>query len=299
MIAAPKRTLRAGLEAGQFVVTTEFEPPKGTDLRKFREKARRLAGVVHAANVTDNQSARMRMSPLGGALALLDEGVDPIVQLTCRDRNRLALQSELLAASAHGVRQVLALRGDPIEIGDHPDAKASHDVDTNGLLALIAALNAGRDSKGNELAGATDLWAGAAASPDNPDPAKVDGQVKGFVTKVEAGARFFQTQALFSTERMAAFMARPEVKGSGAKVLAGLMVLKSAKMARYVNEKIPGIFVPERVIAELERSSSPVEAGLAIAARQVRELRGVCHGVHLMTLGLEERVPEILEHAGL
>lgn len=295
----PGKTLRAALEAGEFVVTTEFEPPKGADLSTFREKARRLAGVVHAANVTDNQSARVRMSPLGGALALLAEGVDPILQLTCRDRNRMALQSDLLAASAFGVRQVLALYGDPIQIGDHPDAKAVHDVDTNGLLALVAALNGGRDSKGNELAGATDIWPGAAASPDNPDPGKVEGQVKSFVKKLEAGARFFQTQAVYSTARVSAFMARPEVKGSRAPVLAGVMVLKSAKMARYVSEKIPGIFVPEPLIAELERSSSPLETGIEIAARQVRELRGVVRGVHLYTMGLEERVPEILERAGL
>lgn len=299
MSSEPRKRLRAALEAGEFVVTTEFEPPKGADLSKFREKARRLAGVVHAANVTDNQSARVRLSPLGGAIALLEEGIDPILQLTCRDRNRMALQSDLLAASAFGIRQVLALHGDPIEIGDHPDARGVYDVDTTGLLRLVAALNSGKDSKGNELTGATDLWAGAAASPDNPDPAKVEGLVKGFVKKVEAGARFFQTQAVYSTERVAAFMARPEVKATGVPVLAGVMVLKSARMARYVNEKIPGIFVPETLIAELERAAAPLEAGIEIAARQVRELRGVCRGVHLYTMGLEERVPEILERAGI
>jgi methylenetetrahydrofolate reductase (NADPH) len=297
--AAPKKTLRAGLAAGEFGVTIEFEPPKGTDLARFREKARRLAGLVHGANVTDNQSARMRMSAWGGALALLEEGIDPVLQLTARDRNRMALQSDLLAASAFGVRQVLALFGDPIKIGDHPDAKDVYDVDTNGLLSLIAALNGGTDSKGNDLTGATDLWAGAAASPDNPDPEKVEGQVKGFVKKLESGARFFQTQAVYSTERVAAFMSRPEVKGSTAPVLAGVMVLKSAKMARFVNEKIPGIFVPDALIAELERSSSPLETGIEIAARQVRELKGIVRGVHLYTMGLEERVPEILERAGL
>jgi 5,10-methylenetetrahydrofolate reductase len=297
--ATPRKTLRAGLAAGEFVVTTEFEPPKGTNLVNFREKARALAGVVHAANVTDNQSARMKMSAWGGALALLDAGIDPVLQLTARDRNRMALQSDLLAASAFGVRQVLALFGDPIKIGDHPDAKDVYDVDTNGLLALVTALNAGRDSKGNELAGATDIWPGAAASPDNPDPEKVEGQVKGFVKKLESGAKFFQTQAVYTASRVEAFMARPEVKGSGAPVLAGVMVLKSAKMARFVNEKIPGIFVPDRLLDELERSSAPVETGIEIAARQVRELRGLVQGVHLYTMGLEERVPEILQRAGL
>ncbi|HWP35591.1 MAG TPA: methylenetetrahydrofolate reductase [Thermodesulfobacteriota bacterium] len=293
------KRLRAALEAGEFVVTTEFEPPKGTDLSGFRRKARQLAGVVHAANVTDNQSARMRMSPLGGALALLEEGVDPILQLTGRDRNRLALQSDLLAASAFGVRQVLALSGDPIAIGDHPDARPVNEVDSTGLVELIATLNSGRDARGNPLTGATDLWPGAAVAPDNPDPAKIEAQVEGFVKKVRAGARFFQTQAVYSPERLAAFMARPEVKGSGARVLAGLVVLKSAKMARYMNEKVPGIFVPEPLIGELERAADPVAKGLEVAARQIRELRGLCHGVHLMTLGLEERVPEILELARL
>jgi methylenetetrahydrofolate reductase (NADPH) len=298
-VAVPGKTLRGGVAAREFVVTTEFEPPKGADLARFREKARRLAGVVHAANVTDNQSARVRLSPLGGALALLGEGIDPIMQLTCRDRNRLALQSDLLAASALGVRQVLALYGDPIKIGDHPEAKDVFDVDTNGLLGLVGALNSGKDSTGNALAGPTDLWAGAAASPDNPDPAKVEGQVQGFVKKLAAGARFFQTQAVYSSERVAGFMSRPEVKASGAPVLAGIMVLKSAKMARFVQEKIPGIFVPDPLIAELERSSSPLETGIEIAARQVRELRGIVQGVHLYTMGLEERVPEILERAGV
>ncbi|HEY8369209.1 MAG TPA: methylenetetrahydrofolate reductase [Thermodesulfobacteriota bacterium] len=296
---APKRTLRAGLAAGEFIVTTEFEPPKGTDLAKFREKARRLAGVVHAANVTDNQSARVKMSPLGGALALLEEGIDPILQLTCRDRNRMALQSDLLAAAAFGVRQVLALFGDPIRIGDHPEAKEVHDVDTNGLIGLVRALASGKDAAGNDLAGSADLWPGAAASPDNPDPAKVEAQVQSFLKKREAGARFFQTQAVYDTGRVAAFMARPEVKATGAPVLAGIMVLKSAKMARFVNEKIPGIFVPDAVIAELEKSSSPVETGIEIAARQVRELRGIVQGVHLYTMGLEERVPDILQKAGI
>lgn len=296
---APRKTLRAGLTGGEFVVTTEFEPPKGTDLTRFREKARRLAGVVHAANVTDNQSARVKMSPLGGALALLEEGIDPILQLTCRDRNRMALQSDLLAAAAFGVRQVLALFGDPIKIGDHPDAKEVHDVDTGGLLRLVAALAAGKDAAGHDLAGAADLWPGAAASPDNPDPAKVEGQVQSFVKKLEAGARFFQTQAVYTAERVAAFMARPEVTAAKAPVLAGVMVLKSAKMARFVNEKIPGIFVPDALIAELEGSSAPVETGIDIAARQVRELRGIVQGVHLYTMGLEERVPEILEKAGI
>lgn len=298
-MAAPRKTLRAGLAAGEFVVTTEFEPPKGTDLSGFREKARRLAGVVHAANVTDNQSARMRMAPWGGALALLEAGIDPVLQVTARDRNRMALQSDLLAASAFGVRQVLALFGDPIKIGDHAEAKDVYDVDTGGLLSLVSALNGGRDSKGNELSGATDLWAGAAASPDNPDAARVEGQVQGFVKKVEAGARFFQTQAVYSAERVGAFMARPEVKGAGRPVLAGVMVLKSARMARFVNEKIPGIFVPDAFIAELERSSDPLETGIALAARQVRELRDVVQGVHIYTMGLEERVPEILEKAGV
>lgn len=284
--------LQEALTAGTFVVTTEMEPPKGPDLTGFRETARLLKGRVHAVNVTDNQRAVMRLTPLVASHVLQDEGLDPIYQLTCRDRNRLALQSDLLGASALGIRNLLVLMGDPPTAGDHKDAKPVFDIDSLALLRLTAELNQGRDLAGNALEGKCDLFPGAAL---NPAAEPMDPQVDGFERKLKAGARFFQTQAVFEVAQLERFLAAARARGIEAPVLAGIIPLKSAKMARFMNEKVPGIKVPESMIERLEKASDPKALGVEIAADLVRGLRGKASGVHLMTIGEEAKVLDILD----
>jgi methylenetetrahydrofolate reductase (NADPH) len=310
--------LKEALEKGEFVITAEAGPPKGTDVRQMLHHAKALAGKVHAVNVTDNQSSVMRLGSLAGCHLLIDEGLEPVFQLTCRDRNRLALQSDLLSAHVLGIRNVLALTGDHVLVGDHPQAKPVFDLESVQLLQTINRLNAGRDMatksgpkdapEGNELQGATEFFAGAVVTPE-ADP--IEPQLMKFEKKIQAGARFFQTQAIYDLDKFADFMnyaGRFKVK-----ILAGILLLRSVGMANYLNKFVPGINVPDNLIAELKQArdkagedkklaaKNQLEAGIAIAARQVRQLHEskVCAGVHIMAIGLEDKVPAILEQAGL
>lgn len=286
------RRLCEALQSGEFVVTTEFSPPKGTDLQPTIEKVRKIKERVVAINMTDNNRAVMRMSPLGACVTLLKEGVDPILQITCRDRNRLAIQSELLSASALGIQNVLALWGDPLKNGDHPDGKEVYDLKSAGeILNTISKLNAGEDLMGNTLEGPTDLFPGAAADPGAP----LDKQIPSLEKKIEAGARFFQTQAFYDTERFERFMERAAPLKTP--VIGGILLLKSAKMANFLNRHLPGVSVPDRFLKELEDASDPLKKGIEIAAQQIQALRGLCQGAHLMTIGREDLVGEILSLA--
>jgi len=285
--------LRESLAAGQFVITTEMEPPKGTDLSHFLSTARLLKGQVHAVNVTDNQRAIMRLSSVGGSTLLLREGLEPILQVTCRDRNRMALQSDLLAAWALGIRNVLVMTGDPVEAGDHPMAKPVFDVDSTSLLKLIAQLNANSDGAGHPLEGGSDFFCGATV---NPCIEPLEPELQRFTEKVEAGARFFQTQAIYDLEAFGRFMA--VTQRLPVHIIAGLIPLRSAKMARFLNEKVPGIRVPIAMIEDLEKASDPLEKGLEIAVRLVEGLKGLCHGIHLMVVGKEKNF-EILRRISL
>src|SRR5947207_4470540 len=195
--------LRDRLEAGKFVITTEMEPPKGTDLSQFLSTAALLKDKVHAVNVTDNQRAIMRLSSVGGSALLIRQGLEPILQVTCRDRNRLALQSDLLTAWVLGVRNVLAMTGDPVEAGDHPMAKPVFDVSSAALLQMIGQLNSGNDAAGHPLEGKTDFFCGATV---NPCVEPLEPELKRFEEKVAAGARFFQTQAIYDLDAFARFM---------------------------------------------------------------------------------------------
>jgi 5,10-methylenetetrahydrofolate reductase len=290
--------LRDALEAGQFVVTAELEPPKGTDMVPVLNQARALAGMVHGVNVTDNQTAVMRMCPLAMCRSLLDLGLDPIMQLTVRDRNRMAIQSDLLGAHAMGIRHVLSLTGDPMKVGDHKDAKPVFDLESTQILEVIGSLNKGKDLAGNDLSGSTDLWGGAAASPDAPDQGL---ELAKFEKKISCGAKFFQTQGVYDPQTFKEFMVK--VKKYKTRVLAGIIVLKSAKMAEYMNKNIPGIKVPEPLVEELRAASDDKEKairiGIDIAARTIRSVRDICNGVHIMAVGMRERVPEIIRKAGL
>ena len=276
-------SLRERLEAGQFVVTTEMEPPKGTDLSSFLATAALLKGKAHAVNVTDNQRATMRLSSVGGASVLVREGLEPILQLTCRDRNRMALQSDLLAAWVLGVRNVLTMTGDPVDAGDHPMAKPVFDVSSAALLQMIGQLNSGKDAVGNSLEGKTDFFCGATV---NPCVEPLEPELKRFQEKVEAGARFFQTQAIYDLDAFGRFM--KIARTMPVYIIAGVIPLRSVKMADFLNEKVPGITVPPDLIGRLNRSADPIETGLEITGEIVSGLKQICQGIHVMPVGREK-----------
>lgn len=280
--------LQQQLSAGRFVVTAEIAPPKGVDTAAALATARALRDVT-AVNVTDNQGANMRMAPLAMAVLLLREGIEPILQLTCRDRNRLALQSDLLGAAALGIENLLLLSGDHPRFGDHPGARPVFDLDSVQLLQGVEELMAGRDLSGRSLCGVPRFFPGAAATPE-AEPFEL--MFQKYSKKVAAGARFFQTQAVFDIPRFEIFM--EEARPLKAPVLLGVLLLKSARMARFLNANIPGVRVPEPLIERLEAAPDPLDEGVAIARDLVACARRRCQGVHLMTLGCEERIPEIL-----
>ena len=290
------KRFKEALEAGDFVITAECGPPKGTDISELKEHAKHLLGKVHALNVTDNQSSVMRAGSLSISKVLLDMGHDPIYQLTCRDRNRLAIQSDLLSAHILGIRNVLCLTGDSISVGDHKGAKAVFDLESVQLLKLVETMNNGKDMAGNDLKGETDLFAGAVVTPEaNP----VEPQLIKFSKKVRVGARFFQTQAIYDIEKFKTFM--EYARKFDTKILAGILLLRSAGMANFLNANVPGITVPQHLIDELKSAGKEkaLDCGMDIAARQIRELKGICDGVHVMAIGLEDKVPEILKRAGV
>jgi methylenetetrahydrofolate reductase (NADPH) len=273
----------------RFIITAELAPPRGSDMSGFLRMAAFVAPHVDAINVTDNQGANMRMTPLTAAALLVREGIEPIMQLTCRDRNRLALQSDLLGAAAMGIHNILALTGDHISCGDHSQGRAVFDLDSVLLIQTIQGLNGGRDINGKPLDGKTTFFAGAAAAPEvepfivtRPKLAK----------KAMAGARFFQTQAVFDPQRLQMFC--ETVEPLGVKVIAGVLVLKSAKMAEYINRNIPGLKIPPAVVERLANSPDPAAEGLRIATELAVQCRDICRGVHLMAMGRDEVVPEIV-----
>jgi len=289
------KRFKEALEAGDFVITAECGPPKGTDISELKEHAKHLLGKVHALNVTDNQSSVMRAGSLSISKVLLDMGHDPIYQLTCRDRNRLAIQSDLLSAHILGIRNLLCLTGDSISVGDHKEAKAVFDLESVQLLKVVDTMNKGKDMVGNDLKGATSLFAGAVVTPEaNP----VEPQLIKFSKKVRVGAKFFQTQAIYDIEKFKTFM--EYARKFDTKILAGILLLRSAGMANFLNANVPGITVPQHLIDELKTAGKEkaLDCGMDIAARQIRELKGICDGVHVMAIGLEDKVPEILKRAG-
>lgn len=287
-------SLKKALKSGKFTVTAEVGPPKGTDVAEMLKNARLLKDKVDAINITDNQSAVMRMCTLAAGKLILDEGVDIVYQMTCRDRNRLALQSDLLGASVFGMKNVLSLTGDHVNAGDHEDAKAVYDIESVQLLNLIRLLNSGKDMAGNDLHGATDFYPGAVVTPES-EP--IEPQLWKFERKVKAGARFFQTQAVYDLNKFEEFM--KVARKYDVKILAGILLLKSAGMAKFLNKFVPGITVKEELIEELSSVEDQSRKGIEIAVRLIKSLKGLCDGVHVMAIGAEEKVPEILEAASL
>ena len=285
------------VRSGRFIVTSELSPPKGLDLTRLVETARRLSGFVDAFNLTDSHNARMSMAPVGAARRLLDQGIEPILQMTARDRNRIAIQADLLAAAALGVSNVVLMTGDAPSHGDHPDAKAVFDLGSVEIIAAARGLNEGHDLSGNTLRGAPELCVGAVVNPGNP---KLDDEMARMAAKVEAGARFFQTQAVYDPAAFERFARRLDrFEGLGVAVIAGIIPIKSVRMARYLNENVPGIEVPEALIKEIAESENVDATSTSIAARTIAGLESLCQGVHLMTLGREALIPAIVERTGI
>lgn len=276
------------LAAGRFVVTAEIAPPKGIDMARALSKAR-LMKELAAVNVTDNQGANMRLSPLALSALLLREGIEPILQLTCRDRNRLALQSDLLGAAALGIENLLLLSGDHACFGDHPQARSVFDLDSIQLLAAVRGLCAGHDMAGKPLRGVPHFFAGAAVTPE-AEPFEL--MFQKFAKKAQAGTAFFQTQAVYDVDKLTRFMEAAAPLGKP--VLLGVLLLKNARMAEFLNRSIPGVRVPARLIERLDNAADPLEEGIAIAREMVGHARRLCQGVHLMTLGHEERIGDII-----
>jgi len=280
--------------AGQFVITSEVAPPKGVDTAEMIDNAGLLKPRVAAINITDQQSSVMRLGSLAASQMLKARGIEPVFQLACRDRNRIALQSDLLSASALGIENVLCLTGDHVILGDFPDAKAVFDLDSVSLLAVAKELSEGHDMGGNELLGTPDFCLGAVVTP-GADP--VEPQLIKMEKKIAAGATFFQTQAVFDAEAFARFVA--EAKGFGVPMMAGIILLKSPGMARFMNKNVAGVRVPDALIDEMANAEDRPAKSVEIAGRLIREVKDVCQGVHIMPLGWEKRVPEVLEAAGL
>jgi methylenetetrahydrofolate reductase (NADPH) len=288
--------LKQALEGGGFVVTGEMGPPKGVDVSHCLEDAEKLRRQVVAINVTDLQSAVMRVGSMAMCAKLIERGLEPVYQLTCRDRNRLALQSDLLSAWVLGIENVLCLSGDHPSLGDHPEAKPVYDLDSVQLLKAAATLNQGYDMTGHELEGRPDFFLGAVVTPAL-EP--MEPQIIKMEKKVAAGARFFQTQAIYEPEKFERFIDR--VQRFKVPVMAGIVVLKSAAMARFMNENVAGISVPDSLIEEMAATSKEdrKKKSVEISARLIRKIRPLCRGVHIMPLGWDELVPEIIREAGL
>ena len=282
------------LQSGSFVVTAEITPPKGVDLTETLSRADFMSGMVDAVNITDHQGSHMSVSPLALAPHVQERGLEPILQVTCRDRNRIAIQGDLLAAGVLGVENLLCLTGDPIGAGDHPDAKTVFDLDSIRLLEAAASLTRGADMGGSRLRGAPSFYLGAAV---NPFASELADEIIRMEEKIAAGAQFFQTQAVFETPELADFMAR--VRTFGTPIIAGIILLKSGDMARSMNRNLPGVHVPDELIAEMDAAADRPQAGVEIAARTIREAMDICDGVHIMAIGWERHIPKVLELSGI
>jgi 5,10-methylenetetrahydrofolate reductase len=291
-------SFKSALESGKFIVTAEAGPPKGTDIKKIVHEVELLKGKVDAVNVTDNQSAVMRINSMSFCKIILDMGLEPILQMTCRDRNRIGLQSDLLGASILGINNVLCMTGDHPNAGDHKEAKSVYDIESVQLLKVVDELNNGKDMMGNDVQGATDFYQGAVVTPES---VPIEPQLMKFEKKVNAGANFFQTQAIYDIDKFKDFMTI--AKKFPVKILAGLVLLKSAGMANFMHKFVPGITVPQNLIDEIKEAGKEkaLDTGIDIMARHIKQLKdeNICDGVHIMAIGAEDKIPAIMERAGL
>ena len=285
-------------DRGEFVVSAEVGPPKGINVDPVVEEAKEYLSGITAVNVTDNQSSVMRLGSLATCKRLLDAGLTPIYQLTCRDRNRIALQSDLLSAAMFGIENLLLLTGDHTKLGDHPQAKPVFDLDSVSLIHAVKTLESGYDLAGNELVGDPPSFAkGAVVSPCSDS---IDAQLAKMERKVMAGAEYFQTQAVFEPEKFIEFMEK--AKQFGVPVQLGVIIPKNAGMCKFMNKNVAGIHIPDDMINELAADKERAKAGITgveITAKIIKACKPYCQGVHIMALGWESKVPGLLELAGL
>ncbi len=284
---------REKLNSRKFLVTAEVSPPKGTRFSAPLDDVNQLKGIADALNVTDNQCSIMHMSSLAFSKLLHDEGHEPIMQLTCRDRNRIGLQSDLLGAYALGIRNICLMTGDYPTCGDHPGSKPVYDLDSVQLIELVRKLDSGIDLAGNKLDGGTSFCAGAVSGID---PEKTMQLIK-LEKKVRCGADFIQTQAVYDIGMFEEFM--ETVNHLETPVIAGLIPLKSLGMAEFMNKNISGIYVPEEIMLRMRDASSPLEEGLSIASETIKELTKLSRGVHVMPIGSHKNTPRLLSMAGI
>ena len=279
---------------GKFVVTGEVGPPKGLDIHEMLEDIDLLKDKVDGINVTDQQSSVMRLGSMAVSHLIKQRGGEPIFQMTCRDRNRIALESDLLSAYLMGIENVLCLTGDYVSLGDHPQAKPVFDLDSVSLLQAARALESGKDLGGQEVVGTPSFCLGVVVSPC-ADP--VEPQILKLEKKVAAGAQFIQTQAVYEPRVFEEFM--KNVKHLNVPVMVGIVTLKSAGMARFMNKNVAGVHVPDELIQEMKDAEDKVKTSIEIASRLIKEMKDMCQGVHIMPIGWEKHIPAILEAANL
>lgn len=293
-----KPSIEEILNSGKFLVSGEIGPPKGPEIEEMKEHIELLKDRVHAMNITDNQSSVMRYPSLATALLIKEAGGEPNLQVTCRDRNRMAIEADLLFAYTRGIRSVLCLTGDSVPVGDHKDAKPVFDIESVQLVNLIRTMEEGKDLGGNEMNAPVKFFKGAIVTPE---AMPLEPQLIKFEKKVEAGAEWFQTQAIYDMDNFAKFM--KTARDYPVKIQAGLVLLVSAGMARYMNGNVPGVFVPDELIDEMASAEKgkALDTGIKIMARQIKQIReeGLADGVHIMAIGKEGVVPRILEEAEL
>ena len=288
-------TFKEKIQAGKFLLTSEIGPPKGIETKKILEDAGLIRSRVDAINVTDLQSSVMRLGSLAVSILLKQNGFEPVLQVTCRDRNRLALQSDFLSAAAYGIENVLVLTGDHPSLGDHPEAKPVFDLDSVQLLQVARKLESGIDMKANKLEGSLPKFCLGAVVNPGADP--IEPQIMKMEKKIEAGAEFFQTQAVYDINTFENFLNK--TKHLKTTLMAGIVLLKSAGMARYMNKNVAGVFVPDNLIKEMEETKDKVATSVEIAARLIKELKPMCNGIHIMPIGWEKIVPKVLDASGL
>ena len=286
--------LSTNLKSGKFTVTCELNPPKGTDLEKLFKKADMLKDRVVAINITDSAGSNMTMAPIAVSHFLKHRGIEPILQITGRDRNRIAIQADLIAASALGITNILTMSGDPPQHGDHPEAKPVFDLNSTQVLDAMKSMQTGKDLGKNALEGNPEFFRGAVVNPGAKD---LETEFVKMEEKVSSGAQFFQTQAIFEPDALEKFMIT--AKKFDVPILAGIIVLKSTKMANYLNSYLPGISIPENIIKSLDLSDrdSIKKESISITANIIKEIQDMCDGIHVMAIGWENTIPNILDES--
>jgi len=288
-------TFKEKLQSGKFLLTSEIGPPKGIETKTLLEDAELIRNRVDAINVTDLQSSVMRLGSLAVSSLLRQKGFEPIFQVTCRDRNRLALQSDILSAAALGIENLLLLTGDHTTLGDHPDAKPVFDLDSVQLLQVVQKMQQGTDMKGNKLVGAWPKFCVGAVVNPGADP--LEPQIIKMEKKIASGAEFFQTQAIYDIKIFENFLNK--IKHLKVPMLGGIVLLKSAGMAKFMNKNVAGVFVPDNLIKEMEETKDKTAKSVEIAARLIKELKPMCQGIHIMPIGWDKVVPRVLDASGL